>query len=286
VHPPLEYKAAPALFARIRDLVGQARFPPVQYEQWDLKGTAEQWRYPRRTEGIVFLLRGRATPAHKVRRCVASLLAQDDQDFGVIVIDDASGPRHSTLLRQEFAALWERTTLVCNAERRGHIPNTIMAVNEICADPATLVVVLDQDDALMDARAVSILRTQRTAGHDVVLAAMFRPDKPLKVYHPDFEHPRQTYGGEVWIHLRAFTKELFERIPTEELQLDGEWIPHCEDYATMIPAVELARSPVYVPAYLYYHERSTPSTGMARDRGDAIIRSILSMPGPLSPLHR
>jgi hypothetical protein len=161
-----------------------------------------------------------------------------------------------------------------------------MSVNEICADPATLVVVLDQDDALMDARAVSILRTQRTAGHDVVLAAMFRPDKPLKVYHPDFEHPRQTYGGEVWIHLRAFTKELFERIPTEELQLDGEWIPHCEDYATMIPAVELARSPVYVPAYLYYHERSTPSTGMARDRGDAIIRSILSMPGPLSPLHR
>jgi glycosyltransferase involved in cell wall biosynthesis len=276
VHPPLEYKKDRTLFARIRDLVGQALVPPVQYDQWDIGGSSEDWQYPTRTEKIIFLVRGRGTPRHKFRRCVASLLAQDDQSFGIIVMDDASGPRQSVMLRQEAAPLWQRTSLVCNTERRGHIPNTLMAVSGICRDPETLVVILDQDDALMDTRVVSILKQERRDGHDVVLAAMFRPDKPLKVYHPDFKHPRETYGGEVWIHLRAFTKAIFERIPIEALKLDGEWIPECEDYAIMIPAVELARSPVYVPMYLYHHERSTSRKSEVRARKDALIRGILA----------
>jgi len=275
VHATKEHKMNSKLFCQVRDLVGQGRVPPIQYEQWDLQGREDDWIYPKRTEDIVFLLRGRNTPITKIKRCISSLQAQSDQNFGVIVIDDASGPNHCASLIQEFRPLWSRTTLICNNSHQGYIPNTIKAVQEICCKPETLVVILDQDDALMNTETVKLLKDKHSKGHDVVLAAMYRPDKPLKVYHPDFDQPRDHYGGEVWIHLRAFQKGLFERLPMDALKIDGQWIPDCEDYAIMIPLVELATSPVHIPIYLYYHERSTLSNTESRRHKDAIIRAIL-----------
>jgi hypothetical protein len=172
-------------------------------------------------------------------------------------------------------------TLVRRGTPRGRIPNFILGIQELCADPDTLVVILDLDDALISRSAVRRLREARDAGRDVVLAAMFRPDKPCKLYRPDFAAPRARWGGDVWIHLRAFRKRLFDAVPDDALQLDGEWIAHCTDYATMIPIVELARNPVYLPEYLYHHERSTPRTPALRAEKDALIRRILAKP----PLH-
>lgn len=275
VHPPLNYKSDYQGFARIRDLVGQSRFPAIQQEQWDLKGGAEEWSYRKRPEDIVFLLRGRGTSRCKIRRCISSLTAQDDQDFGVISIDDATGPEQAMMLQQELKPIWERTSLVNNSQRMGHIRNTIFPVRELCTNPTTLVVILDQDDALMDKRTVSILKEKWAQGHDVILAAMFRPDKPMKIYHPDFCRPRDSFGGEVWIHLRSFRKSLFELIPTDAYMIDNKWITACEDYAMMIPMIELSQSPVYIPMYLYYHERSMIHTPETRHRNNAIIKKIL-----------
>jgi hypothetical protein len=112
---------------------------------------------------------------------------------------------------------------------------------------------------------------------------MFRPDKPLKLYHPDFVNPRQKWGGEVWVHLRAFTKGLFDRVPHEAFQVEGKWIEECTDYATMIPMVELAGNPVYLPEYVYFHQRTTPRTPETRARKDGIIRQILAKPSVAHP---
>lgn len=278
VHPRAPYKRDAELFARIRDLVSQGHVPPVQHGAWDLQGDGGDWAYERRREQLVFIVRGRNTESEKVRRCVASLLAQRDQRFGVVVVDDGSGPRQAAMLSETFAPLAGRVTLVCNPERRGHIANTLQAIGELCADPGTLVAVLDLDDALMDEDAAAILNRCREKGHDVVIGGMYRPDKPLKVYHPDFERPRQRYGGEVWVHLRAFTKGLFDRLPPDALILDGDWVSHCEDYAIMVPIVELASSPLYEPTYLYFHERSTPACEALRTEKDIIIRRLLSKP--------
>jgi hypothetical protein len=105
---------------------------------------------------------------------------------------------------------------------------------------------------------------------------MFRTDKPLKLYHPDLTNARAKWGGEVWIHLRSFRKRLFDALPFETLQLDGQWIEHCTDYATMIPLVELADKPVYLREYLYFHERSTLPTPDLQAMKDGIIRQILA----------
>jgi hypothetical protein len=276
IHPPNHWKSPGGELSRVRDLVGQARLPETQYGKWDLDGCAREWVYAPRTEGLVFLVKGRDTPLERIRRCVAGLAMQDDQDFGVVVIDDASvGANTGPLLQHFFEPLRERTTLVRHGSHQGRIPNFRFAIGELCRDPETLVVILDLDDALMDRSVVRRLKEAHRDGADVVLAAMFRPDKPCKLYKPDFDAPRQHWGGDVWIHLRAFRKRLFDALPAEILQLDGEWIQQCTDYATMIPIVEKCERPVYLRGYLYFHERSTPRTPELRAEKEILIRRIL-----------
>jgi hypothetical protein len=48
----------------------------------------------------------------------------------------------------------------------------------------------------------------------------------------------------------------------------------------MIPLVELASKPVYLSEYLYFHERSTPTTPKLRTAKEEIIRRIIDMTAP------
>lgn len=278
VHPPNSAKTAPHALARIRDLIGQGIVPTNQLGAWDLVGDFTAWPYPRRHEDVVFLLKGRDTPTSRVIRCLASLRAQDDQDFGVVLIDDASDKVDPTPLPSLLGTLRPRTTLIRRDEHVGRIPNFREAISQICVNPETLVVVLDLDDALMTPLAVKRLRQAHGEGHDVILGACFRPDKPLKLYEPDFAMPRETWGGEVWPHLRSFRKRLFDAVPESHFQIDGAWIEECTDYATMVPIVELASHPLYIREYLYFHERSTPRTPESRSRKDKVIQRILAKP--------
>lgn len=276
VHPPNSWKHDPSSFARVRDLVGQSRLPDIQLEHWDVVGTETDWAYPRRAERIVFLVKGRNVPLDRVKRCLASLRMQEDHDFGVILIDDASDGVEPFFCCHLLGSLAQRTTLIRRDVHHGRMPNFITAIRDTCSDPETLVVVLDLDDALLSSAVVGRLRANYQAGADVILGAMFRPDKPTKLYHPAFTDVRAHWGSEVWIHLRSFRKRLFDAIPDEALRIDGEWIPECTDYATMIPIVEMCQRPTYIPEYLYFHERTTPRTPETRRRKDAIIRHILA----------
>jgi hypothetical protein len=283
VHPANEWKADKERIGLIRDLVGQGRVPDDQFENWDLCGDSGRWSYPPRAESIVFLVKGRNTPESRIRRCAESLAMQSAQGFGVVVIDDASDSEAASLLPHYFRWLGDRVTLIRHEHRRGRVPNFILAVSQICSDPDTLVAVLDLDDTLFSPRAAGRLLDCGRLGHDVVLSAMFRLDKPTKLYHPDFESPRSKWGGEVWVHLRAFKKRLFDAVPHGYFEdATGAWVEECTDYATMVPIVEIARNPVYLPEYLYLHDRTTPRTPETRDRKDRIIRWLLSMP-PLTP---
>lgn len=275
VHPPNDLKGSQSQLDQIRDLVGQGRIPSIQWAQWDVVGSAEDWRYPVRAESLVFLVRGRNTPPEKVQRCLQSLRMQDDPDFGLILIDDASDTSVPQKLPDLLGPLAARCTLVRRNLRQGYMPNLRLASREIVASPDCLIVILDLDDALIHRSVVRRLKTVARLGHDVILGAMFRPDKPLKVYHPDFTNPRARWGGEVWIHLRSFRRCLLDAVPDSDLHFDGRWIDQCEDYATMIPIVERSRAPIYLPEYLYYHQRSGPSDPLTRSNKDRVIRRIL-----------
>jgi glycosyltransferase involved in cell wall biosynthesis len=276
IHPENHWKRDPDHLAVIRDLTAQGDLPRCQMNQWDLRGKKGAWSYPRRGEDIVFLLKGRNTPAEKLKRCIASLKMQDDQTFGLVVIDDASDVTDVTLLQHYLKPFAARCTLIRRPSQVGRIPNFITGLRDICVYPETLIVILDLDDALINPKTVSMLREKWVFGHDVILGGVFRPDKPLKLYSPSFDDIRRKWGGDVWIHLRSFRKRLFDAIPDEVLQIDGDWIGECTDYATMIPMAEAASFPTFMPEYLYCHEPTTARTPEVRLYKEHLIRSILS----------
>ncbi|MBY0113623.1 MAG: glycosyltransferase [Phycisphaerales bacterium] len=275
-HPTNDRKADASTLARIRDLVGQGRVPTCQYDRWDIEGSADQWRYPSRRERLVFLAKGRNTPSHRIRRWLAGLLMQTDQDFGVVVIDDGSEPSAATMLPQLLRPLGERLTLIRNAERQGRIPNFRLAIGSVCDNPETLIAVVDLDDALLNRFTSRMLKSAQADSVDLLWGTMFRPDKPLKVYRPNPQAVDHPCAGDVWTHLRAFRKSLFDAIPDAAFKIDGRWIDECTDYATMVPMTRMAKNPLVIDDYLYFHERSTPTTPEDRKRKDAIIRTILA----------
>lgn len=269
LHPPNPWKADAQLLDRVRDLVSQGLVPPEQLGRWDVEAPPERWRYPARDESVVVLARGRNTPPEKVARFAAGLRVQEDQRFGVVVIDDASDDLAPAGLREALAWLGSRLTLVRQPTRRGHVWNNRLAITGLCTNPDTMILIVDLDDALAHPAAVGEVAALGAAGHDVVLAAPFRPDAPTCVYAPRFDRVRETYGGDVWIHLRAFRKALFDALPDAMFQIDGVDVGMLEDYATMIPLAERARAPIYLPRYRYWHERTTvlDAAGVeARDR--------------------
>jgi len=256
IHPQNDWKKHPKKLSLIRDLVSQGKIPSFQFDKWDLFGKDNQWQYETRNEDIVFLLRGRNTSIYKLKRCFASLKMQDDQDFGMVVIDDASTDENIISLSTLLDSLLNKTTLIRNEKRIGWIPNINMAVKKVCTQKNTLIVILDLDDALIDNRIVSKLKTKVREGHDVIHGGMFRPNKPLKIYKAQYVNCRKKRGGDVWMHLRAFKKYLYEEIPEDELKINDEWIKDCTDFATMIPIVEKSSKPIFIPEYWYLHENS------------------------------
>ncbi len=276
VHPRNETKQASNLEVE-RDLIAQGLYPAHQAEQWDLI-LESNWQYPKRPEGLVFLLKGRDTPLPKLIRCLESLRQQQDQDFGVILIDDASAPAHSWLLNHHLKSLGTRTTLVRRRVRQGYIPNFLLA-SELCIYPDTLIAVLDQDDALMNRHVVSALKRAKSDGADLINGLMYRPNKPTHIYYVDYVNSRQKGGGNTWTHLRAFTKKLFDQVPTEEYKVDGKWISDISDYATMLPMTELAIKPIQLTdQYFLWHEREPYPANRKQEQGQLIHRLLSRRP--------
>ena len=274
VHPRNEDKAHGSM-PTWRDLIAQGIIPELQEAKWDLIPAAE-WSYPIRMEPLVFLMKGRETGYARLKRSIDSLRMQKDQRFGIIVIDDGSSFEETWCIPELLGPLWERTTLIRRRSRHGYIRNFIEAVEAICQNDDTLVVTLDLDDALMSSGVSTRLLNVIDDGADLVHGVMFRPDKPLHLYEPDYDNPRAKGGGNVWTHLRGFRKSLFQRIPKEHLRIDRHWVDDVTDYAMMIPATELAQKPVFIDdLFCYYHDRLPYSVERKHEQQE-ILRKLFS----------
>lgn len=263
---------------KVRDLIAQGVVPEQQQEKWDLVANAP-WCYPTRPEEIVFLLKGKDTEPEKLKRCFDSLRRQTDQEFGLIVIDDGGSIRNGWLIAYLLGDMMARTTLIRRHSRLGYLPNFIEAVEVVCSNPDSLIATLDQDDALMSDRVVERLRNAVNSGVDLINGAMYRPDKPLHLYQPNYGAPRETGGGNVWAHLRAFRKSLFQKVPKEYFRLDGVWVDDVSDYAVMLPMAELAKKPLFLDdAYFYFHQRDAYPL-LRKQVQVEVIAALLEKPG-------
>ena len=163
----------------------------------------------------------------------------------------------------------------CVTRWRGLLANMVTAIRGLCGDPESVIVTLDADDQLPGDRCLDRLSEVYARGADLTVGSMLRTDKEAE-YPVSFDAPRRHRGGNVWQHLRSFKKLLFDAIPDDALRLDGEYVDLANDWAYMVPLVELAQSPAYLPDPLYLHEPS--GNGKLTDRAvrEATIARIIA----------
>ena len=195
----------------------------------------------------------------------------------MVLCDDASEPRIAEHFELACASLGARCTVVRNRRRRGLLANLVTAVRMICADPETVIVTLDADDALIGDRVLKRLAAAYDRGADVTVGSMLRTDKVVE-YPVCFDRPRERRGGNVWQHLRSFRKRLFDAIPDEALRLDGEYVDLANDWAFMLPIVEMAARPLHIAEPLYLHEPSGCGKDAGREHREATIGRIVTKP--------
>ena len=250
--------------------------PSCQLESTDLVGSSGDWTGPKRGEPFVFVICGRNVDPMRFRQCFESLVAQDVDSWGAIVVDDASTNGFGDYAEMLTADNADRVTLVRNATRQGSLYNLWNAVTRFCTDPKTVMLTLDADDALAGRHVLDRVCSEYDDGADLTVGSMLRLDKEAD-YTVDFEEPR-SWNSNVWQHLRTFRKFLFDAIDVEDLKLDGEWIDLANDWAFMVPMAEIASSPRHIPEPLYIYEPAGAKQQVDRQQRNSVIARILAKP--------
>ena len=277
IHVPNTRKPDVSEWMDIVGAVERGHVPEAQMGIVDLAGSAADWAGPHRSESFVFVICGRNVPRGRFKRCFDSVMAQqqhDGSEWGAVVIDDASTDGFGDYAEMLLADHADRVTLIRNESRRGTLYNTWYAVTKVCINPETVIVTLDADDSLAGSRVLERVRAEYDTGADATVGSMLRSDKNVS-YPANLYSPRR-WDGNVWQHLRTFKKRLFDAIAVEDLKLDGKWISIATDWAFMIPIIEMASSPRYIPDRLYLHEPTTQRDEDGRRERDNVIRRILS----------
>lgn len=281
IHPPNSRKFARDEWMTILDRCTAGQLPPEQIGKVDLCTPVEAWLGPKRAESVVVILQGRDVPLGRLRRALDSLARQRHANFGAILMDDGSSPPVVEYLRA-FPPRLLNFSLVHTPLRRGGMANLVWAVRHVCTNPESIIVLLDADDVLIGDRVLDKVIAAHRAGADLTVGSMLRTDKQAR-YTVHFEGARHRRGGgAVWQHLRSFSKRLFDAIPDDALRLDGKYIEVAQDWAYMLPMVELAKQPVALAEPLYLYEPSGEGKNGQRAWREEIIGRIVAK----APLHR
>ncbi|MXZ90079.1 MAG: glycosyltransferase [Chloroflexi bacterium] len=240
----------------------------------ELAGTAWDWAGPKREEPVVFVICGRNVEPARFKRCFESLVAQSNGDWGAVVVDDASTNGFGDYAEVLLSELRERVTLVHNPQRRGGLYNTWNAVANFCANPDSVIITLDADDALIGERVVDRVLEEYAGGADATVGSMLRLDKEGH-YPVKFDNPRW-WDSNVWQHLRSFRKRLFDAIDVADFKVNGEWVDLATDWAFMVPIIEMASSPRHIREDLYLYEPARPKDDQGRRERASVIAQILA----------
>lgn len=277
VHPANEIKEHTADWMLMLGLVERCAVPEGQFGKVDLVGGPLDW-YPRnRSEPFIFIVTGRNVSAGRIARCVASMAAQSNHEWGAIIIDDGSDRLAREAVQRAVEPWSDRITLVQPRERRGQMANMTLAIRHICTNPHSVIVTLDLDDALIGTEVLEQLAEEYESGTEFTIGSMLRTDKHA-VYPVDLQNPRGARGGNVWQHLRTFRKFLFDAIPDRELRVDGRYVDIAVDWSFMLPIVELAERGAWVKRPLYLYEPSGLGKGSDRDAREAQIGVLTKRP--------
>ncbi len=172
----------------------------------------------------------------------------------------------------------DRATFYLNHSPASIAENNFVAIRKLCSNPESIIVTVDADDRLIGTGALFRVSQAYQHGADATVGSMLRTDKEV-TYPVTFQNARFTRGGgNVWQHLRTFRKRLFDRLREADLKIEGEWVEDAEDWAYMLPVVEMAEHPVRITDRVYWYEPSPGKSLRKRELREAIVANIVAKP--------
>jgi uncharacterized radical SAM superfamily Fe-S cluster-containing enzyme len=298
IHPQNFKKTDKDVWFTMLDRVEQLQIPEKQINEFDLAGSYYDWTLSKRNEKLVVVSCFRNIPLSQFLRFWYSFVSQTNQEWGLILIDDASKNGISQFIKELIKPYQNRITFIQNRFQVGVAQNTYKAIHYFMENQDSIVCVIDSDDALIGKNALNnIFEKYSYFDADVVVGKMYRTDKihAHYKYTPNFINPR-LFGGNVWQHIRSFKKYLFDSLRFDDLKIANKqqhtddnllskrfsqkmvFPEHCWDFTYMIPIVEMSENPIWINHFNIYHDRTTTNTPEIKQRKEEIISEILAKP--------
>ena len=168
IHPLNSAKLQPEFLDNVRRRVESGFIPTVQHGKWDLVEDGASWSAAFADHNFLVALSASDCDKSLLLRCVASLAGQDDRDFGIVVLEEASAP----------ARIAEIVTLINAHGLRVSVVRGLSELNR-GPDPSPFVLRLGADEAFMSPSAIaqvkSVVKEGRTA-----LGACLCDSEPLR----------------------------------------------------------------------------------------------------------
>ena len=144
IHPLNSAKQKPGVLDDVRRRVESGFMPAAQHGKWDLVEDGVQWSAPFADHKFVVALSASDCDKSLMLRCVASLAGQDDREFGIVVLEDASAADRIAEMVTVLNAHGLRASVVLGLSELNRKPG-----------PPPFVLRLGSDEALMSAGAIA-----------------------------------------------------------------------------------------------------------------------------------
>lgn len=260
VHPENEKKREKNLVAYAGSRISSGKATRAQFGNVNLQGDKNAWAEQTDADVAVYI-RGYNTPPEKLKRMFDSLKRQTYQDFKIVYLDDASANESAEyakfILRYDkyFAG---KTISFFNDTNVGELENFVFVMQSAIKNQDGVVINLDNDDYLVNDRAIEIIVKAFEGGAEITCGNCIRYDKPLKRYElKSFDRVWERGGDNIWLHPKCFKRYLFECIDIEnDLKIDGKFVDVNTDFAIMLPMIRAAKRKAFIDEVLYYFEPS------------------------------
>lgn len=289
IHPQNYRKNYPSGWMPILDRVEQGYIPDCQFGEFDCASSLISWCGPKRNEDVVVVSIFRNVPFDRFLRFWASVISQTDKNFGIILYDDASDNGLPQFIDSLVKGYENRVTFIKGRHRATRMENTYTCIHNYMSNQQSVVVLVDGDDALIGKEVIKQIHDRyKYWGCDVVVGRYHQTYRiqPHYRYPADFQNPREN-GGNVWQHTKSFRKYLFDSVPLDyfihscsrqwKWKREG-WFETVDDFAMMVPIVEMAEKPLQMDFVNYFYERDYEHRDDGRQLKESCIAEILSKP--------
>jgi len=149
VHPQNYRKTNADVWTTILDRVESGYIPYCQQLEFDCAGSYYDWTIPKREEKLVILCCLRNVEYVRFLKMFCSVVSQTYQDWGMIIVDDASDNGLPIFIDNIIKPYMSKITFIKNRVRQSLMENIYKAVHYFVDNPEPVIVIVDADDTII-----------------------------------------------------------------------------------------------------------------------------------------